>query len=244
MRVRRPLRPDERREEIESLLRDLGSQLRRGAGACEAPGRLPVGRDDVDRLLGGGLPLGALSEISGASSSGRTSLCLALLAATTSRGELAGWIDCADAFDPQSAEGLGVDLDRVLWVRARSAPEALRAGERLLQTEGFPLVAIDWSESLPAPRTSAWIRLTRLAAATRTALLLSTPERMAGPHAELALSMQPTGARFSGTPSLLEPLETRMVVVRGRACAAHGEGARTGSEGVRVRVSPPHESAA
>ena len=223
-----------RSREIESLLTDLGSQLKRGGGVRERPSRLPIGRPEVDRLLGGGFPLGALSEISGASSSGRTSLALALLANATSRGELAGWVDTADAFDPPSAERLGVNLDRVLWVRAGTAPErsaepkrsadlggsaerALRATERLLQTEGFPLVLLDWTGSLPAPKVASWIRLTRLAVATRSALLLLSSERLAGPHAEIAVVMEPARARFTGTPALLEELETRMMLVRNRS---------------------------
>jgi hypothetical protein len=237
-RVRRPGRQHDRQAEIESLLRDLGAQLKRAGGIREGPGRLPVGRAEIDRLLGGGFPLGALSEVSGAPSSGRTSLSLALLANTTSRGELAGWIDCADAFDPPSAERLGVDLDRVLWVRARSAEEALRASEQLIRTEGFPLVLLDWHADLPAPGTASWIRLTRVAAATRTALLLSSAERLAGAHAELALCMQPARARFSGTPTLLEELETRMVLVRNRA------GAVDPMTSFEVRLRSPHESAA
>jgi len=208
-------------QEIESLLSDLGSRLQRGTGIREQPGRLPIGRPDVDRLLGGGFPLGGLSEISGASSSGRTSLSLALLANTTGRGELAGWVDTADAFDPPSAERLGVDLDRVLWVRAgtgpgRSAERALRATERLLQTEGFPLVLLDWTGNLPSPKVASWIRLARLTAATRSVLLLLSSERLAGSHAEMAVMMEPARARFTGTPALLEELEARMLLVRNR----------------------------
>ena len=210
-----------RAQEIESLLNHLGSQLIRGGGVSERPSRLPIGRPEVDRILGGGFPLGALSEVSGASSSGRTSLSLALLANTTRRGELAGCVDTADAFDPPSAERLGVDLNRVLWVRARTEAErgsqaALRATERLLQTEGFPLVLLDWTGSLPAPPVASWIRLTRLAAASRSTLLLLSSERLAGPHAEMAVRMEPARARFSGTPALLEELETRMLLVRNR----------------------------
>lgn len=211
-----------RSQKIESLLTDLGSRLKRGGGVRERPSRLPIGHPEVDCLLGGGFPLGALSEISGASSSGRTWLSLALLANTTRRGELAACVDTADAFDPPSAERLGVDLDRVLWVRARAEPgsgtqTALRATERLLQTEGFPLVLLDWTARLPAPTVASWIRLTRLAAATRAVLLLLSSERLAGPHAEIAVRMEPARARFTGTPALLEELETRMLLVRNRS---------------------------
>ena len=201
----------------------------------------------MDRLLGGGFPLGGLSEVTAAScrasassscrasassscrasassscrasasSSCRTTLALSLLAATTARGELAAWVDGADAFDPASAERLGVDLDRMLWVRARGWPEASRATERLLQTEGFPLVVLDWTASRETPRSVSWIRLSRLATATRKALVLLSTNRLAGPHAELVLEMQPARARFRGTPALLEALEARVVLVRNRA---------------------------
>ena len=63
-------------------------------------------------------PAGALSEISGPSSSGRTTLLLRLLARATAAGSCAAVIDPSDGFDPPSAEAQGVVLDRVLWVRA------------------------------------------------------------------------------------------------------------------------------
>ena len=70
----------------------------------------------VDQLTGG-LPRGALSEICGPASSGRSSLLLAALAARTAAGEACALVDVTDSFDPVSAEAAGVDLRRVLWVR-------------------------------------------------------------------------------------------------------------------------------
>jgi hypothetical protein len=176
--------------------------------------------------------------VSGASSSGRTSLALILLAATTARGELAGWVDGVDAFDPISAERLGVDLDRVLWVRTPSWRETLAATERLVQTEGFPLVLLDWTARPAGPSAASWLRLTRLAAASRTTLLLLSTERLAGAHAALAIEMQPAQARFTGTPALLEELETRMVLVRNRAAPVDPDRSHP------IPMTPPHESAA
>jgi hypothetical protein len=213
--------PVRRAQKLESLLSDLGSRITRGADLpterCARATHLPVGRSGIDRLLGGGFPVGALSEISGAASSGRTTLALSLLAATTRRGELVGWVDGADAFDPPSAERSGVDLERVLWVRSPGERDGLAAVERLLRTEGFPLVLLDWTSRPARAGTASWLRLTRLAAASRTTLLLLSDRRLAGPHAALAIEMQPARPRFSGTPSLLEELETRMVLVRNRA---------------------------
>jgi recA bacterial DNA recombination protein len=67
--------------------------------------------------LAGGLPRGAMTQVTGGLSSGRTSLLLAALAAATRRGEVCALIDVMDCFDPHSAEAAGVELVQVLWVR-------------------------------------------------------------------------------------------------------------------------------
>jgi recombination protein RecA len=63
-------------------------------------------------------PRGAITDISGPISSGRTALVHAILAEATGEGECCAVVDCRDAFDPVSASEAGVDLKKVLWVRA------------------------------------------------------------------------------------------------------------------------------
>ncbi len=116
-----------------------------------------------------------------------------------------------------------MQLDRVLWARPRSAANALRCAECLLQTEGFPLILLDLTASTQTRGHVPWIRLARLAASTRTALIVLSNERVTGSQAEVALAMQPVQARFRGTPSLLESLETSAVLVRHRAIPGEGE---------------------
>ncbi|MGH0038174.1 MAG: hypothetical protein ACQGVK_24345 [Myxococcota bacterium] len=222
-RSRHPLVSRDRRPAaaLDALLADLGASIRRGAPARseETRTRLATGLPEVDRLLCGGLPLGRLSEIHGPPSSGRTSLWLSLVAGVTRGGECAAVVDHADAFDPPSARAAGIDLARVLWARAPGRREALRCTERLLETEGFPLVVLDLgaADAGRADQT-AWLRLARLAARTRTALVLvGTGDRRAGSHAEVALEMQLERAHFEGTPALLEALSSRAVVVRHRS---------------------------
>ena len=202
---------------VAALLRDLGPQLRRGAAATEAVARRPTGIPDVDRLIGGGFPPGRLSEIAGPHSSGRTSLALALLAHTTSAGEVAALVDAADALDPMSAADAGVVLERMLWVRARDGHEATRCAERVLEAPGFALVLLDFAGvPTPALATATWQRLARLVAASTTSLVVLSRERLVGAHADLALELQPTRAHFTGTPALLEGLEIEALVVRHR----------------------------
>ena len=77
----------------------------------------PTGIAALDERLGGGLPIGALSELTGPECSGRTSLALSFLAGLTGEGRVCAWIDVSDALDPESAAAIGVDLDRLLWIR-------------------------------------------------------------------------------------------------------------------------------
>ncbi|MHA7838471.1 MAG: P-loop NTPase family protein [bacterium] len=201
-----------RRGALEALLVDLGSQVRRGPSreAAEPLQTLPTGIPDLDLRLGGGFPLGRLSEICGAPSSGRTSMALRLLSETLGRGLLAAWIDLADAFDPASAADCGIDLERLLWVRPLRVEDALRSSERLLRTEGFQLVVFDLSlppaASPPARRSLrelsspirdvTWLRLARLAASTGTALvaLSSLPSHSADPSGSPGRSPAASGA--------------------------------------------------
>jgi recombination protein RecA len=71
----------------------------------------------VDELLRGGLPVGAISELTGAVSSGRTSLALQFVAQRTAEERACAWVDVNDAFDPESAAANGVRLKQLLWMR-------------------------------------------------------------------------------------------------------------------------------
>lgn len=126
------------------MLDALGPRIRRAEELpAEATARLPTGLPELDALLHGGLPLAALSEITGPDSAGRTALALSLLATTTRSGALAAWVDAAGGFDPLSAEAAGVALARVLWARPERPRAAWRATERLLEARGFALVVLD-----------------------------------------------------------------------------------------------------
>src|SRR4051812_50113553 len=87
------------------------------------------------------LPPGAITEISGAISSGRTALIHAILAEATARDECCAVVDCLGAFDPHSARQAGVDLRRLLWVRGNTRVDhALKAADMILHSGGFGVV--------------------------------------------------------------------------------------------------------
>ena len=220
----------ERREipahRLEALLKDLGPSLRRGTALSKSLGKglrqsdsnlKPCGLACIDTLLEGGFPTGQLAEITGPLSSGRTSVALSLLAQTTGgSAELAAWVDLADAFDPLSARTLGADLDRILWIRAHQLSEALRSLEKLIDTDGIPLVFFDSSGAKGTIPDSVWTRLSRVSRATETTLILLSERRLTCAQAEIVLEMQEARPFFQGTPPLLEKMALRAVIKRKR----------------------------
>jgi recombination protein RecA len=125
----------------------------------------------------GEIPRGALTEIAGPVSSGRTSLLYSLLATVSSKQEFCTLLDVADTFDPESAAAAGVRLSQILWVRcAGNAEHALKAADMLAQAGGFGLVAIDLGDTsekvvyrIPL---AVWFRLRHAVENTRTALIV------------------------------------------------------------------------
>src|SRR5450432_604985 len=79
----------------------------------DSPELVPTGIGEVDALLHGGLPLGGLTEITGPASSGKTTLVSSLLAGVTQQGAACAYVDVADTFDPLTAAGIGIDLERL-----------------------------------------------------------------------------------------------------------------------------------
>jgi hypothetical protein len=77
----------------------------------------------LDELLEGGLPVGAVSEMTGPECSGRSTVALSFVSLLTRAGSVCAWVDVSDAFDPESAAAAAVDLSRLLWVRCAVSSE-------------------------------------------------------------------------------------------------------------------------
>lgn len=91
------------------------------------PSAAPFALAAVNRALAGGLPRGQVSEIAGPSSSGRTSLAWAALAAATARGEWVALVDTFDRFDAEWGAGAGLGLSQLLWVRGQALSKTASA---------------------------------------------------------------------------------------------------------------------
>jgi len=90
----------------------------------------PTGVEAIDSLLDGGLPLGAITEMVGPESSGRTSVVLSFLARMTQAARVCAWVDVSDMLHPESAAAAGVDLSRLLWIRCGVQKETATQGVR------------------------------------------------------------------------------------------------------------------
>ena len=164
-----------------------------------APEVMPMGIAGFDPI-----PRGALTEISGPTSSGRTSLAVSLMAETTARDEMCALIDTTGAFDPASAAVAGVRLNCLLWVRCSGDGErALKAADLVIQAGGFSLVIFDLGDTplRTARRISltSWFRLRRAVENTPTALVVLAQEPLAKTCASLVLETRRGERRWSGT---------------------------------------------
>ena len=120
---------------------------------------------------------GSISEISGPRSSGKTSLCLYILAQATARGEICAIVDMHHSFHPASAQAAGIALEQIVWVRCeRDAQHTMRAADLLLHAGGFGVVLLDLCEASPQTLNriplSYWYRLRRAVEHTPTILLV------------------------------------------------------------------------
>jgi len=144
----------------------------------------PLQINELRSVFPKGLRGGEIAEFFGARSSGRTSLCLYILARATTRGEMCAVVDLFDSFNPASAASAGVQLDHIVWVRCRgNAEHAMRASDLLLHAGGFGVVTLDLCEASPRVLNriplSYWYRFRRALEHTPTTLLVCADSQQA-----------------------------------------------------------------
>lgn len=161
---------------------------------------------------------GAMTELVGSLSSGRTSTLTYCLRAVTRGGGLAALVDVDHAFDPRSAASAGVELHRVLWVRGEgSCRDALAAADLLARCPGFALVALDVGDSPPRLSLAVAFRLRQAARHSGVALLVVGSRRVVGGAAALSMRIRRQGLAWTGPgplPRRLAGMQTALHVVR------------------------------
>jgi recombination protein RecA len=122
-----------------------GSIMRMGAdGAKIEVAAISTGAINLDAAIGiGGIPRGRITEIYGPESSGKTTLCLHIIANAQRQGGVAAFVDAEHALDIEYARKLGVDVDNLLVSQPDTGEQALEIAEVLIRSGAIDVVVVD-----------------------------------------------------------------------------------------------------
>src|SRR5215216_4325530 len=122
-----------------------GSIMRMGAGAARVRvDSIPTGAINLDAAIGiGGIPRGRVTEIYGPESSGKTTLCLHIVANAQRAGGVAAFVDAEHALDTEYARKLGVDVEALLISQPDTGEQALEIADILVRSGAVDVVVID-----------------------------------------------------------------------------------------------------
>ena len=139
-----------RRAVLDKALGDIikrygeGSIMRMGEAHHLQVEAIPTGSLSLDIALGvGGLPRARITEIYGPESSGKTTLCLHVVAEAQKMGGTAAYIDMEHALDPVYAARLGVNLETLLVSQPDTGEQALEIIQTLVRSGAVDIVVID-----------------------------------------------------------------------------------------------------
>ncbi len=122
-----------------------GSIMRMGIDGPKEPiAAIPTGAINLDAAIGiGGIPRGRITEVYGPESSGKTTLCLHVIANAQRMGGIAAFIDAEHALDIEYARKLGVDVDNLLVSQPDTGEQALEIAETLVRSGALDVIVID-----------------------------------------------------------------------------------------------------
>jgi len=105
---------------------------------------IPTGAIGLDIALGvGGLPRGRIMEIFGPEASGKTTVCLHVIAEAQKRGGMAAFIDAEHALDVNRAKSIGVNIDDLYLSQPDTGEQALEIAETLIRSGGLDVIVVD-----------------------------------------------------------------------------------------------------
>jgi len=121
-----------------------GSIMRLGMDTRIKVDAIPTGAINLDAAIGiGGVPRGRVTEIYGPESSGKTTLCLHVVANAQKTGGVAAFIDAEHALDTEYARKLGVDVENLLISQPDTGEQALEICEILVRSGAVDVIVID-----------------------------------------------------------------------------------------------------
>ncbi len=105
---------------------------------------IPTGSLSLDIALGvGGMPRGRIIEIYGPESSGKTTICLHVIAEAQRNGGICGFVDVEHALDPAYAAKIGVDVNNLYVSQPDTGEQALEIAESLVRSNAIDVVVVD-----------------------------------------------------------------------------------------------------
>jgi recombination protein RecA len=145
-----PQRDERRVEALKTALAQIekqfgkGSIMRLGGDAKLDIEGITTGSLNLDLALGGkGFPRGRVIEVFGPEGSGKTTLCLTIVANAQKAGGSALFIDAEHAMDPAYAQKLGVNLDELLLNQPDSGEQALEIADMMVRSSSLDVIVID-----------------------------------------------------------------------------------------------------
>jgi len=121
-----------------------GSVMRLGDNPIMKIEAISTGSISLDACLGvGGIPKGRITEIYGPESSGKTTVCLHVIAEAQKNGGIAAFIDTEHALDINYAKRIGVDVKNLLFSQPEFGEQALEIVETLIRSNAVDVIVID-----------------------------------------------------------------------------------------------------
>jgi len=121
-----------------------GSIMKLGDGVITKIDSISTSSISLDAALGvGGIPRGRMTEVYGPESSGKTTICLHVIAEAQKKGGLAAFIDTEHAMDTGYAKKLGVDVENLLVSQPEYGEQALEIVETLVRSNALDVIVID-----------------------------------------------------------------------------------------------------
>jgi recombination protein RecA len=121
-----------------------GSIMKLGDGVINKVDSISTSAVSLDYALGiGGVPRGRIVEIYGPESSGKTTVCLHIIAEAQKNGGLAAFIDAEHALDINYAKRLNVDVKNLLLSQPDYGEQALEIVDTLVRSNALDVIVID-----------------------------------------------------------------------------------------------------
>lgn len=121
-----------------------GSVMKLGDNPIAKIDSISTGSISLDAALGvGGIPRGRITEIYGPESSGKTTVCLHVMAEAQRNGGIAAFIDTEHALDINYAKRIGVDVKNLLFSQPEFGEQALEIVETLIRSNAIDVIVID-----------------------------------------------------------------------------------------------------